>query len=147
MTHNGYTGRKDSLNRFANLAATFHFTASAWLSFMIRIAEARGLHGVALICTERHIAYHQRTVSTLDNALGMVNHLVESHRQSGHITGHNIRCRVTNKYHVNTGLVDELGHRVVIGCKHGDFLATTFHFYQARSCHFALFVYSVCRHS
>ena len=109
--------------------------------------RGKSFHRVTLVCTKRHVAHHQCAVCALDDALGMINHLVEGDWQCGHIAGHDIRGRVADQYHVDTGLVNQLCHREVISCKHGDFLATTFHLYQARGRHLALFVNCVCRHS
>ena len=108
--------------------------------------RVQSLNAVALIAAERHVAHHERTVHAVAHALRMVYHLVEGHGEGGGVAHHHVGCGVAHENHVYAGLVDELGHGIVVGCEHCYLFAARLHVDDARSRHFLLVVRSVCRH-
>ena len=42
------------------------------------------------------------------------------------------------QYDIHTSLIDQLSHRIIVSCQHGNFLPTLFHFYQAMCGHLSI---------
>ena len=58
----------------------------------------------------------------------MINHVIQRDGQCRLVTSHHIRCAVSDEYHVDTGLIDDGRHGVIVGREHGDGFAIGFHF-------------------
>ena len=142
MTHHWNAGAQDALNRLAHFGAALELHAVGMCFLHDADSRSQSLFRVALVCSERHVYNHERAVHATHHRLAVINHLVERHRQSGHVSSHHVAGGVAHENHVHSSLVDEFRHREIVGCKHRYFFSALLHFEQAASSHFP-FVFCV----
>ena len=144
MSHYGNACAKDAFDAFADFGAAFDLYGFGMAFLHYADGGSESFLGVALVGAERHVAYHKRALCTFYHAFGVVDHLVEGYRESGDIAGHDVGGRVTYKYYINTCLIHEAGHGVVVGGEHGDLLAALFHLDKSPGGNFSQIVRGVC---
>ena len=76
---------------------------------------------------KRHIDHHQGMADRPAHDLGMIDHLVQRHRQRGGATLHDHRKRVAHQDALDPRGIHQLRGRVVIGGQHRDLLAGRLH--------------------
>ena len=146
MSHNWNTGTQDTFDRFPNLSPAFQLDTIGMRLFHHPDSGGQGFFRVSLVRTERQVYHHQRTIHRFHDRFTMVNHLVERNRQSGHVSSHYVRSGVSHQDHIHSCLIDQFRHRIIIGGKHGYFLATLLHLYQAMRGHLSIIIYFCDRH-
>ena len=83
--------------------------------------------GVTLVGAKGHIHHHQRTVHSTHHRCGVVDHLVERNRQRAFKARHHVRRRITHQDHIDTSLIQDASHRVIVRSEHGDVLPPILH--------------------
>jgi hypothetical protein len=64
----------------------------------------------------------------------MINHLVKGNGQGSFIARHHVGGRVAYQNNINSCFINQLGHAVIIGRKHGNLLTFQLHFRKNMSC-------------
>ena len=146
MSHNWNTGTQDTFDRFPNLSPAFQLDTIGMRLFHHPDSGGQGFFRVSLVRTERQVYHHQRTIHRFHDRFTMVNHLVERNRQSGHVSSHYVRSGVSHRDHIHSCLIDQFRHRIIIGGKHGYFLTTLLHLYQAMRGHLSIIIDFCDRH-
>ena len=114
MSHHRDTGRQYALYRLADLRAPFELHGLGSGLLHDTHGRCQRLHGVALIRAERQIHHHKRALCRAGDALGIGDHLVESDRERGEVSGHYVGGRVAHQYEIHTGLVDQRRYGEII---------------------------------
>ena len=92
--------------------------------------------------TRGEVNDHKCAIYGAHHRLGVVDHHIEGDRQGGFIAVHHIGGRVAHQDHINTGGIDDLGHRIVVGGEHGNLLTRLFHLRQGGRGHRAYFTFN-----
>ena len=87
----------------------------------------KGFFRIALVGAKGQVYNHQRTINAADDARGVVDHVVQGDGQRGFVPGHHVGGTVADQNDINSGLIDQTGHAVVVGGEHGDALAALLH--------------------
>ncbi len=115
--------RGDRLDGARHGDATLELHASAPASFTSRMALSTALLRARLVGAERQVADHQRAPPPAGDHAGVVDHLVERHRQRGVVALHHHAERVADQETVDPRLVEQAGEGPVVRGHHRDPLA------------------------
>ena len=99
----------------------FHGVCPAFLHQPSCIADSV-ING-RLIRHKRHICNYHGIFYTSCNRPCMMNHILHSHRQGIFISKHHHAQRISYQNHINSCLVYQLRHRIIISSEHGNFFS------------------------
>ena len=130
VPHDGYSGRKDAVNRFEDLFAALDLHGIGL--GLLHDADGRVERHlrIALVGSERQVDDDQCTANGTHDRTRMVNHHIEGNGKRGFVTGHHVGRRVAHEDHIDTRGVDDPGHRIIVRGQHGDLLAALLHLRQ-----------------
>ena len=114
MPHHGDACCKDAPYGGQYLLATFELERVGMGDLHHVDGIVHRLDVATLVSTEGHVYHHESTLHGLHHRLAMIDHLVEGDGEGGHVTCHDIGCRVAYKDDVDACTVDERGHGEVI---------------------------------
>jgi hypothetical protein len=131
VPHHGNADVDDAAHGLADHRAAFdlHGFDGGFLHHASRVAQR-----LVRIHLERHewqIADDERALDRGRDERRVVEHLLHRHRDRRLLALHDHRHRIAHENDVDAGLIDELGHREVVGGERGDLLAALLHALQA----------------
>ena len=127
MCHHGNSGGHQGRDNRGLRGSTFELHGLAARLLENAPGAFDRLVGAQVIAGERHIDDHQRVMHGSAYHLGVVDHLVERHRQGVGMALHDHRHAVANQNPLDAGGIEQRGHRVVIGREHRDLLTRRLH--------------------
>ncbi len=137
MPHNGNAGAEYALHRLHYFGTAFEFKSIGMGFFHYAYGTGNSFPGIALIASEGHVYHYQGPLNSLSHRFAVIDHLIQSDRQGGNISGHYVRSRISNENNVHTSLIYQLCHRVIVGREHGNFFISLLHFCQTMRRDFA----------
>ena len=102
------------------------FTAWQRVSLRMRPAFSIALCDAEVEAGERHVDDHQGVPHGPAHHLGVVDHLLQRHRQRGAVSLDDHRQAVADQNPLDAGGIDQAGHGVVVGGQHGDLCPAAF---------------------
>src|SRR5699024_5421831 len=100
---------------FRHAASALEFDAVAVCLHEDPAGAAYGLLRALLIAAEGHVAHYEGVRRALHHRANVVYHVVERNADCGAVAEHNHAQRVAHEDDLGLALVDDGGHRVVIG--------------------------------
>ena len=135
MAHDRDTAFDDAVHRFGHILAAFQLDRlrSTLLEDAARVAD--GLGDVGMVAHEGQVADDVGLLGAPHDGLDMVEHVIHSHRNRGVISQHHHSQAVSDQHQGDSGLLQQLGRRVIVGRHHGDFLAPNLHVLEVSNGH------------
>ena len=123
MGHHRNAGRHQSANHLGLLGAPFQLDRLAARFLQNPAGVFDRLEHAQVVTRKRHVDHHQRVLHRAADHFGVVDHLVERHRQRVGVPLHDHRHAVADQNAFDARRVEQRRHRVVVGREHRDLLA------------------------